>query len=530
MSPSQSSDLWLSDLLCKLSTLSLSDPIGLHSTSSALLATFRPALSSSNETFLPSYVTSLPNGSESGTAVALDLGGSTLRIAVIHLAPSTKAGPARQEKLEDVAQVVKRRSWHVSHEVKQLPASDFFDWIAKRIGHVLRSAGKGTGEGMKLGVTWSFPVEQTSRASGKVQQMGKGYMQWHEIQGTDLRSHFEDAIRRQGLTLTMTSLFNDTGATLLSHAYINPATRISLILGTGCNMAIHLPATAFSRGKKLRNRSHAWRRSAKGVLVNTEVSMFGTDIFPVTETDRVLDRQSLHPGYQPLEYLSSGRYLGEIVRIAIVEGVSRGVLFGGLLPGRMEVNYGLDTSLLSDIESQPDEEVRRILIENFDFQNPPTAPDIAALRAIAIAIAQRAALYIALTIFTLWRLRQEAVSSAPQPTTNEQDDQAQDTEAGSDTTPPTTIAVAFCGAVVEKHHSFRRQCQEALNVLVQTSPSSENGRPGRLRQRLVLEHAADSGLLGAAVGAMMADGAAEEGKEGVSEVRRGASERLMSKL
>ena len=27
--------------------------------------------------------------------------------------------------------------------------------------------------------------------------MGKGYMQWHEVGGTDLRSHFEAAFKRQ---------------------------------------------------------------------------------------------------------------------------------------------------------------------------------------------------------------------------------------------------------------------------------------------------------------------------------------------
>ena len=38
---------------------------------------------------------------------------------------------------------------------------------------------------------------QTSVASGVVQQMGKGYSQWKEIAGTDLREHFEAGFRRQ---------------------------------------------------------------------------------------------------------------------------------------------------------------------------------------------------------------------------------------------------------------------------------------------------------------------------------------------
>ena len=34
-------------------------------------------------------------------------------------------------------------------------------------------------------------------ASGIVQKMGKGYSQWKEIAGTDLREHFEAGFRRQ---------------------------------------------------------------------------------------------------------------------------------------------------------------------------------------------------------------------------------------------------------------------------------------------------------------------------------------------
>ena len=38
---------------------------------------------------------------------------------------------------------------------------------------------------------------QTSRASGDVQKMGKGYKQWAEIAGTDLKSHFDAAFARR---------------------------------------------------------------------------------------------------------------------------------------------------------------------------------------------------------------------------------------------------------------------------------------------------------------------------------------------
>ena len=66
-------------------------------------------------------------------------------------------------------------------------------------------------------------------------------------------------------------------------------------------------------------------------------------------------------------------------------------------------------------------------------------------------------------------------------------------------------AVAYCGAVLEKHHVFREHCQDVLDLLFKAE-----SRPGRKRRRLVLEEAADSGLMGAAVGAVMNASVARE--------------------
>ena len=150
---------WLTNVIESLSVLSISAPATLLSTSDRLLQSFHKALQTSGETFLPSYTHTLPDGSENGTVVALDLGGSTLRVAVIRLNAREKDGKA-QESLEDVVTVLRRQSWSVEDDVKKLPAATFFDWIAKRIGDVLQAAGEGKGRpGLKIGVTWSFPVE-----------------------------------------------------------------------------------------------------------------------------------------------------------------------------------------------------------------------------------------------------------------------------------------------------------------------------------------------------------------------------------
>ena len=142
---------------------------------------------------------------------------------------------------------------------------------------------------------------------------------------------------------------NDTEATLLSHAYENPSTRMSVIWGTGFNAALLLPRTALS-DEKLGRRPREWMEAAEAVVINTEASMFGEGVFPVTSADEELDALSEHPGFQPLEQLTSGRYLGEICRLCLIRGAESGALFDGVVPGQLRVRFGLETALMREVE------------------------------------------------------------------------------------------------------------------------------------------------------------------------------------
>ena len=154
----------------------------------------------------------------------------------------------------------------------------------------------------------------------------------------------------QGLSLHMNALINDTEGTLLSHAFANPATSISLILGTGLNAAVQLPLSVFP-DHKVAGRPRQWTEAAKTVLVNTELSMFGAGVFPVTDADRELDAGSPAPGFQPFEQMTSGRYLGEICRLLFAQGVKAGALFDGHMPAGMRVRYGFDTGNMAVLET-----------------------------------------------------------------------------------------------------------------------------------------------------------------------------------
>jgi hexokinase len=122
-----------------------------------------------------------------------------------------------------------------------------------------------------------------------------------------------------------------------------------LILGTGTNMAVVLPVSALTK-TKFGIRPQSWHDQARHVLVNTEFSMFGKNILPTTRWDDYLNKTHMYPDFQPLEYLVSGRYLGEIVRLVLLEAIQSTGLFNGQYPEHFLEPYAFETSTMAAIE------------------------------------------------------------------------------------------------------------------------------------------------------------------------------------
>jgi hexokinase len=180
--------------------------------------------------------------------------------------------------------------------------------------------------------------------------MGKNFEAAHGLHGHDLGDLIEGACSRQGLNVKLHAIVNDSSATLLSKAYLDSTTRFALILGTGVNAAVHLPVHIFSPSK-FGNRPQEWHDLAKHVIVNTELSMFGDGILPYTRWDKQLLATHAAPDFQPLEHFVGGGYLGEMARLALVEGIQTTGLFGGVVPPSLRERYSLETETLSRIES-----------------------------------------------------------------------------------------------------------------------------------------------------------------------------------
>ena len=146
----------------------------------------------------------------------------------------------------------------------------------------------------------------------------------------------------------MDAIINDAAATLLSRAYIDDAARIAVVVGTGINAAVHLPTSAFGPD------SFKLRRPVKTthLLVNTELSMFGEDVFSRNRWDDFINVTSDQPDFQPFEQVVGGRYLGETVRLILTEAVHTTGLFAIGRPIKLDEPFSLDTAMIASIEWQ----------------------------------------------------------------------------------------------------------------------------------------------------------------------------------
>lgn len=135
---------------------------GLLHLSASLKTQFRQGLQANPACMLPSFNHQLPTGRECGQYLALDVGGSTLRVALVELTPTADPGP---EDDEGRSQIVRMMSFKIGPEVKNLEGMAFFDWMAERVVETISSGLKqdhSPDRPVPMSLAWSFPIEFVS--------------------------------------------------------------------------------------------------------------------------------------------------------------------------------------------------------------------------------------------------------------------------------------------------------------------------------------------------------------------------------
>ncbi|KAF0760552.1 hexokinase type 2-like [Aphis craccivora] len=319
------------------------------------------------------YVQDLPNGTERGKFLALDLGGTNFRILLIELGD--------------------KNYFHMDFETFKVPSqiqtgkgTELFDHIAKCLAEFVNKYNLDNKKALPLGFTFSFPLRQVGLTKGFLNSWTKGF-DCSGVVGEDVVKLLKSAIKkRKDVKIDVCGILNDTTGTLMSCAWKTPNTKIGLIVGTGCNACYveKVENVELFDGDKIKPH----------VIVNTEWGAFGDDgkLDAIrTKYDREIDEDSLNPRKQRFEKMISGMYMGEIVRLAIVDLANQNKLFEGRLSEQMKTKGAFVTSFVSDIESDTvDYKNTRKILSEMGINDSSTV-DCANVRYICECVSSRSA-------------------------------------------------------------------------------------------------------------------------------------------
>ncbi|PHH86444.1 hypothetical protein CDD83_10245 [Cordyceps sp. RAO-2017] len=371
---------------------------------------------------IPTYVTGVPNGTEKGLYLAVDLGGTNFRVCSITLNGDTTFN-LTYNKVAIPKQLMVAKT-----------AKELFAFLAKQIelflrehhadhfeSHVRRRNTSSTPLGyrdehiFRLGFTFSFPVKQLGINKGRLIRWTKGF-DIPDAVGKDVCALLQDEIDRLRLPVKVAALVNDTVGTLMARSYTSTGKHRSIlggIFGTGTNGA-YIEKTANIK-KPIEGSFDA---STGDMVVNTEWGSFDNqlNVLPATPWDQTLDAQSVNPGFQMFEKRVSGMFLGEIVRLAVLDMMKNeetslfkdlnssfndwGTTTNISPQSGMLKAWGLDSAIMSVAASDnsPELSTLRQELENTLQVYNPSLEDAQAFKAVAGAVARRAARLSAVAI------------------------------------------------------------------------------------------------------------------------------------
>ncbi|KAI0016430.1 hexokinase-domain-containing protein [Xylariomycetidae sp. FL0641] len=314
-----------------------------------------------------------PTGQEKGQYLTLDLGGTNLRVCWV-----TLKGEGNEVDVEE-------SSYLLPDGVKSESADTLWDLITDSLDRFLQEhhLGGDPDHPLPLGFTFSYPADQDRIDHGKLKTWTKGF-HIKGVEGRDVAAQLRDAISKKNLPIELVALVNDTTGALIASSYTDPDTIIGAIFGTGCNAAYVEDVGSI---QKLKTQLPPGTPMA----INCEYGAFDNShrVLPRTKYDVDVDATSSKPGEQTFEKMSAGLYLGEILRLILLDLHDQGLVFPAQHLPRLREPYTIDTALLSALENESPTSSKAQLAEVVSAQS--SEEDSIVCRHLAEVIATRGA-------------------------------------------------------------------------------------------------------------------------------------------
>ncbi|SCU95615.1 LADA_0G16534g1_1 [Lachancea dasiensis] len=292
-----------------------------------------------NIPMIPGWVMDFPTGSETGDYLAIDLGGTNLRVVLVKLGGKRDFDTTQSKyKLPD--------------HMRTGSADALFSFIADCLKAFLdEEFPEGVDHALPLGFTFSYPASQDRINEGFLQRWTKGF-DIDGVEGKDVVPMLQEQLKKRDIPIDVVALINDTTGTLVASMYTDPETRMGCIFGTGVNGAYY---DVCSGVEKLQGRLADDVDPDAPMAINCEYGSFDNELItlPRTKYDILVDKQSPRPGQQSFEKMTSGYYLGELLRLALVDLAGQGLIFSGQDLSKLEKPYVMDTAYPARIEEDP---------------------------------------------------------------------------------------------------------------------------------------------------------------------------------
>ncbi|XP_063784002.1 hexokinase-3 isoform X2 [Pseudophryne corroboree] len=219
-----------------------------------------------------------------------------------------------------------------------------FDHVAECLGLFLEKQNL-KDEVLPLGFTFSFPCKQTELDQSVLISWTKGF-RCSGVEGRDVVQLLKDAIQRCGdYKVDVLAIVNDTVGTMMSCGYEDHSCEVGFIIDSGTNVCYM---------EEMGNVESV--EGDEGTMcISMEWGALGDDGALTIETsyDAQVDQASRLPGKQRFEKMTSGMYMGEIVRYVLLELTNKGLLFGGFKTSQLDTEGSVGTKEVLEIENDP---------------------------------------------------------------------------------------------------------------------------------------------------------------------------------
>lgn len=418
-----------------------------------------------NIPMIPSWVLNYPTGNETGEYLAIDLGGTNLRVVLVTLLGEGKF----KFSSEKYPIPEPMRTGNSPDELFDFIALNLHNFVISQFGEINKIE-----KPLPLGFTFSYPALQTAINTGVLKTWTKGF-DIDGVEGNDVVPILQNSINKLKTPINVVALINDTTGTLVASKYSDNKTIMGLIFGTGVNGAYYDMANEIP---KLHGKlPDDIVENNEPMAINCEYGAFDNEwkVLPRTKYDIQIDNESPRPGEQFYEKMIAGYYLGEVLRLILLDYYSKNLIFKDQDIKPLQVPFAMDTSYPSRIEEAKDKSfIDELFLESFNIKITSIERNL--IHDLCILIGTRAARLSVCGIAAICKKRNY-----------------------------TSGHCASDGSVFNRYPNFKSRAHNALNDIFQWNCDPKD-------YPIQLIHAEDGSGVGAAIIACLTEKRLEQGK------------------